>query len=58
MLSKQCAIREVLENTQRETTEKILVVLAALGKWKKDLDELGIPMCNQDHRTAAVVKFT
>lgn len=33
------------------------MVPAALGKWKKDLSDLGTPMCNQDHKPATVVKF-
>lgn len=57
MLSTQRAVREELENTRRETTEVILMVLAALEKWKKELNELDIPMYNQDDKTAAAVKF-
>lgn len=58
MLCTQCAVREELENTRRETTEVILMVLAALEKWKKELNELDDnPMYNQDDKTAAAVKF-
>ena len=33
------------------------MVPAALGKWKKDINDLDIPVCNQDHKTATVVNF-
>lgn len=57
-LSKQCAIRVELESTWKETTKAILMAPEALGRWKKDLKEQGIPMCNQDCKTDTVVKVT
>lgn len=55
MVSKQQVMRMELEN--RQTTEAKLIVPAALGKWKKGLGDLDIPVCNQDHKAGTVVKF-
>jgi len=58
VLSKQSTIRVEFKKAQRETTNIMPMVPEALRKWKKDCNELDILLCNQDHKTAAAVKFS